>query len=388
MYCFDEVINRKGTNCTKWDRYPNNDVIPLWIADMDFPCISQVQQAIVKRAQHPIYGYTNIDDKVYQDIISWQKNQHNVDVKKEEIVLTTGVVYALYLAISLFVKKDEKVIIQPPVYPPFSGVPTTLDREIVFNNLKRVGNDWQMDLIDFEDKLKSDSKIKMFILCNPHNPTGKCYSKEDIRKVSELCHKYNVILISDEIHNDIIMPGSKHNSIYTCIDDISDVVMFSSVTKTFNLAGMKVAYAIIKDEKIREIYKKQASASGLSSINLFALEALKAVYENGQEWSKQCNQYIYDNFLFLKEYLDKYIPQIGFVIPQATYLAWLDFSKLNIEGDINQRLKNEAKVELNSGSGFSKQCCQFQRMNVACPRSTLKIGLDRIRDWLKENKYI
>lgn len=388
MYCFDEVINRKGTNCTKWDRYPNNDVIPLWIADMDFPCISQVQQAIVKRAQHPIYGYTNIDDKVYQDIISWQKNQHNVDVKKEEIVLTTGVVYALYLAISLFVKKDEKVIIQPPVYPPFSGVPTTLEREIVFNNLKRVGNDWQMDLIDFEDKLKSDSKIKMFILCNPHNPTGKCYSKEDIRKVSELCHKYNVILISDEIHNDIIMPGSKHNSIYTCIDDISDVVMFSSVTKTFNLAGMKVAYAIIKDEKIREIYKKQASASGLSSINLFALEALKAVYENGQEWSKQCNQYIYDNFLFLKEYLDKYIPQIGFVIPQATYLAWLDFSKLNIEGDINQRLKNEAKVELNSGSGFSKQCCQFQRMNVACPRSTLKIGLDRIRDWLKENKYI
>lgn len=388
MYCFDEVIDRKGTNCTKWDRYPNNDVIPLWIADMDFPCISQVQQAIVKRAQHPIYGYTNIDDKVYQDIISWQKNQHNVDVKKEEIVLTTGVVYALYLAISLFVKKDEKVIIQPPVYPPFSGVPTTLEREIVFNNLKRVGNDWQMDLIDFEDKLKSDSKIKMFILCNPHNPTGKCYSKEDIRKVSELCHKYNVILISDEIHNDIIMPGSKHNSIYTCIDDISDVVMFSSVTKTFNLAGMKVAYAIIKDEKIREIYKKQASASGLSSINLFALEALKAVYENGQEWSKQCNQYIYDNFLFLKEYLDKYIPQIGFVIPQATYLAWLDFSKLNIEGDINQRLKNEAKVELNSGSGFSKQCCQFQRMNVACPRSTLKIGLDRIRDWLKENKYI
>ncbi len=388
MYCFDEVINRKGTNCTKWDRYPNNDVIPLWIADMDFPCISQVQQAIVKRAQHPIYGYTNIDDKVYQDIISWQKNQHNVDVKKEEIVLTTGVVYALYLAISLFVKKDEKVIIQPPVYPPFSGVPTTLEREMVFNNLKRVGNDWQMDLIDFEDKLKSDSKIKMFILCNPHNPTGKCYSKEDIRKVSELCHKYNVILISDEIHNDIIMPGSKHNSIYTCIDDISDVVMFSSVTKTFNLAGMKAAYAIIKDEKIREIYKKQASASGLSSINLFALEALKAVYENGQEWSKQCNQYIYDNFLFLKEYLDKYIPQIGFVIPQATYLAWLDFSKLNIEGDINQRLKNEAKVELNSGSGFSKQCCQFQRMNVACPRSTLKIGLDRIRDWLKENKYI
>ena len=388
MYCFDEVINRKGTNCTKWDRYPNNDVIPLWIADMDFPCISQVQQAIVKRAQHPIYGYTNIDDKVYQDIISWQKNQHNVDVKKEEIVLTTGVVYALYLAISIFVKKDEKVIIQPPVYPPFSGVPTTLEREIVFNNLKRVGNDWQMDLIDFEDKLKSDSKIKMFILCNPHNPTGKCYSKEDIRKVSELCHKYNVILISDEIHNDIIMPGSKHNSIYTCIDDISDVVMFSSVTKTFNLAGMKAAYAIIKDEKIREIYKKQASASGLSSINLFALEALKAVYENGQEWSKQCNQYIYDNFLFLKEYLDKYIPQIGFVIPQATYLAWLDFSKLNIEGDINQRLKNEAKVELNSGSGFSKQCCQFQRMNVACPRSTLKIGLDRIRDWLKENKYI
>lgn len=267
-------------------------------------------------------------------------------------------------------------------------MPTTLEREIVFNNLKRVGNDWQMDLIDFEDKLKSDSKIKMFILCNPHNPTGKCYSKEDIRKVSELCHKYNVIIISDEIHNDIIMPGSKHNSIYTCIDDISDVVMFSSVTKTFNLAGMKVAYAIIKDEKIREIYKKQASASGLSSINLFALEALKAVYENGQEWSKQCNQYIYDNFLFLKEYLDKYIPQIGFVIPQATYLAWLDFSKLNIEGDINQRLKNEAKVELNSGSGFSKQCCQFQRMNVACPRSTLKIGLDRIRDWLKENKYI
>ena len=388
MYCFDEVIERKGTNCSKWDRYPNNDVIPLWIADMDFSCLSEVQQAILKRGEHPIYGYTNIDDKVYQDIIDWQKRHHNVDVTKDEIVMTTGVVYALYLAINLFVGKDEEVIIQPPVYPPFSGVPATLGREVVYNNLKRVGNDWQMDLVDFEVKLKNDPKIKLFILCNPHNPTGKCYSKEDIRKVSDICHKYGVILVSDEIHNDIIMPNCKHNSIFTCVEDTSNILMFTSPTKTFNLAGLKVSYAIIKDEKLRETYVKQASSSGLSSVNLFGLEALKAVYENGDEWSKECNQYIYDNFLFMKDYLEKYIPQIGFEVPQATYLGWLDFSKLNIEGNINERIKNEAKVELNNGSGFSKACDQFQRINVACPRVTLQAGLDRIRDWLKENKYI
>lgn len=387
MYCFDKEINRCGTNCIKWDE-EKDDIIPMWIADMDFACLPEILQSIELRAKHPILGYTFADEQLYDSIIDWQKRHHDVDLTKDNIILNTGVVYALYLLISLFVKEDEKIIVQPPVYPPFFNTPAQLNREVVFSPLINKDNDWLMDFVGFEKTLANDPKIKMYILCNPHNPTGKCYSKDDLKRIADICKKYDVLLVSDEIHSDLIMPCGKHTSIMNCIDDYSNVVMLASPTKTFNIAGLKISYMVTKDKKIAEIFGKQAKASGLSSVNIFAMEALKAAYTYGDQWLEQCIEYIYNNFIFLDNYLKENIPQISFSIPDGTYLGWLDFSKLNIEGNLNLRLKNEAKVQLNDGFGFYQPCNNYQRINVACPLDTLKKGLDRIKNWLEENNYI
>lgn len=387
MYCFDKEINRCGTNCIKWDE-EKDDIIPMWIADMDFACLPEILQSIELRAKHPILGYTFADEQLYDSIIDWQKRHHDVDLTKDNIILNTGVVYALYLLISLFVKEDEKIIVQPPVYPPFFNTPAQLNREVVFSPLINKDNDWLMDFVGFEKALANDPKIKMYILCNPHNPTGKCYSKDDLKRIADICKKYDVLLVSDEIHGDLIMPCGKHTSIMNCIADYSNVVMLASPTKTFNVAGLKISYMVTKDKKIAEIFGKQAKASGLSSVNIFAMEALKAAYTYGDQWLEQCIEYIYNNFIFLDNYLKENIPQISFNIPDGTYLGWLDFSKLNIEGNLNLRLKNEAKVQLNDGYGFYQPCNNYQRINVACPLDTLKKGLDRIKNWLEENSYI
>lgn len=387
MYCFDKEINRCGTNCIKWDE-GKDDIIPMWIADMDFACLPEILQSIELRAKHPILGYTFADEQLYDSIIDWQKRHHDVDLTKDNIILNTGVVYALYLLISLFVKEDEKIIVQPPVYPPFFNTPAQLNREVVFSPLINKDNDWLMDFVGFEKALANDPKIKMYILCNPHNPTGKCYSKDDLKRIADICKKYDVLLVSDEIHGDLIMPCGKHTSIMNCIADYSNVVMLASPTKTFNIAGLKISYMVTKDKKIAEIFGKQAKASGLSSVNIFAMEALKAAYTYGDQWLEQCIEYIYNNFIFLDNYLKENIPQISFSIPDGTYLGWLDFSKLNIEGNLNLRLKNEAKVQLNDGYGFYQPCNNYQRINVACPLETLKKGLDRIKNWLEENSYI
>lgn len=387
MYCFDKEINRCGTNCIKWDE-GKDDIIPMWIADMDFACLPEILQSIELRAKHPILGYTFADEQLYDSIIDWQKRHHDVDLTKDNIILNTGVVYALYLLISLFVKEDEKIIVQPPVYPPFFNTPAQLNREVVFSPLINKDNDWLMDFVGFEKALANDPKIKMYILCNPHNPTGKCYSKDDLKRIADICKKYDVLLVSDEIHGDLIMPCGKHTSIMNCIADYSNVVMLASPTKTFNIAGLKISYMVTKDKKIAEIFGKQAKASGLSSVNIFAMEALKAAYTYGDQWLEQCIEYIYNNFIFLDNYLKENIPQISFNIPDGTYLGWLDFSKLNIEGNLNLRLKNEAKVQLNDGYGFYQPCNNYQRINVACPLDTLKKGLDRIKNWLEENSYI
>lgn len=387
MYCFDKEINRCGTNCIKWDE-EKDDIIPMWIADMDFACLPEITQSIALRTEHPVLGYTFADEQLFDSIIEWQKRHHDVELTKDNIILNTGVVYALYLLISLFVKEDEKIIVQPPVYPPFFNTPAQLNREVVFSPLINKDNEWLMDFVGFEKSLANDPKIKMYILCNPHNPTGKCYSKDDLRKIADICKKYNILLVSDEIHGDLIMPCGKHTSIMNCVDDYSNVVMLASPTKTFNIAGLKISYMVTKDKKIAEIFGKQAKASGLSSINIFAMEALKAAYTYGDQWLEQCVEYIYNNFIFLDNYLKENIPQISFSIPDGTYLGWLDFSQLDIEGNLNLRLKNEAKVQLNDGFGFYQPCNNYQRINVACPLDTLKKGLDRIKNWLEENNYI
>ena len=356
---------------------------------MDFECLPEVSEAIRKRAAHPIYGYTDPPKELYDAIIQWEKRQHDVEVRKEEIIFNTGVVYGFYTLIDMLVKHDEKVIVQPPVYPPFFNIPKSLQREVVYNPLQHGQGGWHMDLQHFEECLKKDASIRMFILCNPHNPTGQCYTLEEINNVMKLCKRYNVWVVSDEIHADIIMPNQHHVSALKCRCAYHDnLILLGAPTKTFNLAGLKISYAIVKNAVLQETFASVAKASGLSSINIFGIEALIAAYTKGDQWREECCAYIYDNFLFLKEFLANTMPLVRYEIPQATYLAWLDFSALQVPADFAERLKFEAHVELQPGIGFGKAYGAYQRVNVACPRETLKEGMLRIYAWLKKNRYL
>ena len=391
---FDTKVNRLGTDSTKWDRYlirdNLTDIVPLWVADMDFATVPEVTNAIIKRATHPIYAYTDANESVFNSIINWEQRQHNISITKENIILNTGVVYGLYEVIPMLLSKNEKVIVQPPVYPPLFNTPKSLGYEVVYNDL--IHNDdgsYSLDINDFEAKLINDPSIKLYIMCNPHNPTGHCYTLEEINSLFKICHKHNIWIISDEIHADIIMPGQKHFSALLS-DSIyhEKLIVLGSPTKTFNLAGLKISYAITKNLILAKQFTAKAKACGLSSINIFALEAIKASYTYGDSWLLECRKYIYNNFLYLKDFLDSYLPSVKFNIPEATYLGWLDLSNLNLPENYVQRLKYEAKVEFQGGSGFNEKYHKFIRINVACHRSTLTEGLNRLYNWLKLNKLI
>lgn len=381
MYNFDQEINRRGTNCVKWDKI-DKDVIPLWIADMDFACLPEVTEAISYRASHPIYGYSFASEKTYQLIVDWYKTNHNVCIKPNEIVLNTGVVYSLYQIISLFVNSDEKIIIQPPVYPQFKEVSRLLNREVVLNPLIKTAHGYQLDFEGFEQCLQQDSKIKLFILCNPHNPIGKCYSLEEINRLAQICQKHNVILVSDEIHSDIILADNKHYSALLADQKYQDnIIVLSSATKTFNLAGLKMSFTIIRNEQMRQKYVSHGDKCGLTAVNIFAIEAYNAAYSYGKQWSKEVNEYIYNNFLLMKQFIDQKMNKIKFEIPQATYMGWLDFSELNIQGNLNERLLKEAKLFMSDGKNFYDKCGSYQRINVACSKAVLLEALDRLYNW-------
>ena len=381
MYNFDQEINRRGTNCVKWDKI-DKDVIPLWIADMDFACLPEVTEAISYRASHPIYGYSFASDKTYQLIVNWYKTNHNVCINPNEIVLNTGVVYSLYQIISLFVNSDEKIIIQPPVYPQFKEVARLLNREVVLNPLIKTAHGYQLDFEGFEQCLQQDNKIKLFILCNPHNPIGKCYSLEEINRLAQICQKHNVILVSDEIHSDIILADNKHYSALLADQKYQDnIIVLSSATKTFNLAGLKMSFTIIRNEQMRQKYVSHGDKCGLTAVNIFAIEAYNAAYSYGKQWSKEVNEYIYNNFLLMKQFIDQKMNKIKFEIPQATYMGWLDFSELNIQGNLNERLLKEAKLFMSDGKNFYDKCSSYQRINVACSKAVLLEALDRLYNW-------
>ena len=381
MYNFDQEINRRGTNCVKWDKI-DKDVIPLWIADMDFACLPEVTEAISYRASHPVYGYSFASDKTYQLIVNWYKTNHNVCINPNEIVLNTGVVYSLYQIISLFVNSDEKIIIQPPVYPQFKEVARLLNREVVLNPLIKTAHGYQLDFEGFEQCLQQVNKIKLFILCNPHNPIGKCYSLEEINRLAQICQKHNVILVSDEIHSDIILADNKHYSALLADQKYQDnIIVLSSATKTFNLAGLKMSFTIIRNEQMRQKYVSHGDKCGLTAVNIFAIEAYNAAYSYGKQWSKEVNEYIYNNFLLMKQFIDQKMNKIKFEIPQATYMGWLDFSELNIQGNLNERLLKEAKLFMSDGKNFYDKCSSYQRINVACSKAVLLEALDRLYNW-------
>lgn len=378
MFNFDEIVNRKNTHCKKWDGISGDDMLPMWVADMDFKCPPKVIEALKKRVDHGIFGYPGGYDSYYEAVIYWMKRRYHWDVKKEWITSCPGIVPALNMLVRALTNPGDKVVIQTPVYPPFFNAVRNNGCHVIENPLKFDGEKYTMDFEDLEKKF--DTRVKLMILCSPHNPVTRVWRKDELIKLGQLCIKNNVIIISDEIHSDIVFKGNQH-TVFSCISEefAQNSVICNAPSKTFNIAGIQTSNIIIPNEKIRTLFRHTLESTGLGSPNIFAIYALEAAYKYGEEWLEALLEYLRGNFVFLKKYIEENLPKIKVIESEGTYLAWLDLRFLGLEDNlIEDILKNKAKVVLSPGGIFGVSGSGFQRINIGCPRSTLQEGLDRL----------
>lgn len=381
-YNFDELIHREGTLSVKHGLkeklFGRNDILPMWVADMDFKSPDCVSEALQKRAQHQIYGYSYRPDSFYQAAKEWLNRRHQWEIKTEWLSFTPGIVPGVNLTILALTQPGDKVMIQPPVYFPFFEGIKKNDRTLVENKLKLKNGRYEVDFEDFENQLGNG--VKLFILSNPHNPGGNVWTKEELRKMGELCLKYNAFIISDEIHADIIYPPNKFRPLASLSEEIANqTVTFISPSKTFNIAGLASAVSVISNKVIREAFNNMLDRLHIANGNLFGTVAFEAAYRYGDEWLDQLIDYLSENLTFLTEKIDNEIEGIKVIQPEGTYLAWLDCRELPLENSkIRQFMINEAKVGMNDGASFGDNGEGFQRLNFGCPRSVLEKALAQI----------
>ncbi|ADL13770.1 aminotransferase class I and II [Acetohalobium arabaticum DSM 5501] len=379
MFNFDEVIDRKNTNSLKWNIIDDKDMLPMWVADMEFKSPKAVRKALKERVEHGIFGYSEISDSYYQAIIQWMKKRHQWDIKKEWICTSPGVVPALNMLVRCLTNSGDKVIIQPPVYYPFFDAIKNNGCHIVDNPLQFDGTRYTMDLDDLEKKI--DSRVKLMMLCSPHNPVGRVWTPEELKRLGELCIKNNVIVIADEIHSDLIFEEYEHTVFASISEEFKqNCIVCNAPSKTFNLAGIQASNIIIPNKRIRTLYQHSLEQTRIGRLNAFAVTALEAAYNYGEEWLEELLVYLEDNFDFLCNYITEEIPQINVIQPEGTYLVWLDFRSLGLEDEVlNDLIQKEGKLVLNPGHIFGTGGSGFQRINIACPRSMLKEGLTRLK---------
>ncbi|WP_462319416.1 MalY/PatB family protein [Marinilabilia sp.] len=383
MY-FDKKIDRSGTNALKLEFrnrvFGTNDVIPLWVADMDFAVPEVVSKAIQKRAEHPIFGYTARDDAFYQSIQEWQKNQHDWEVSTDWLEYMPGVVPTLILAIRAFSNSGDKVVIQPPVYPPFFDVIKDHERIIEENPLVDTPDGYRMDF-DHLQKLTTDPKVKMLLLCHPHNPVGRVWTKSELTKMGEICLENNVMVVSDEIHADLVHKGHRHIPFASLRADFAaNSVTCMAPSKTFNIAGLNTSYIIAPDEKIRRAMQKQLQAYHLFTGNMFGAEALKAAYTSGKAWLNELLEYLQGNIDYVMDFVAENMPEVKIHKPEATYLMWLDFSQWGVsDANLRKFIIEKAGIGLNYGPTFGKdQGANFHRLNVASSRQVIEEAMTRL----------
>lgn len=382
-YDFDTVVNRKNTNAIKYDlakkRGKPEDAVSLWVADMDFPTAPCIQKAVAEKAAHGIWGYSRPDNRYYDALKKWYKERHNFEVQNEWVVNTPGVCFALATAVKAFTKEDESVLIQKPVYYPFFNIINSLQRKVVNSSLILKNNHYEIDFDDFERKIVQEN-VKMFILCSPHNPGGRVWTKQELQKISEICLAHNVLVVSDEIHSDITF-GSNVHTVYGSLSEqaLKNSIICTAPSKSFNLAGLQFSNIFIADEKLRKAFSEELDKTGYDEPSVFGIVAATAAYSEGADWFDSVKSYIWENILFAKKYIEENAPQIKVLVPEGTYLLWLDFSKTGLsDSEINDRVLNKAKVWLDSGSMFGKEGEKFQRINCATPRIILEDALKRI----------
>ena len=383
MYNFDEIIERKGTSSVKWDNIKvkgySEDTLPMWVADMDFNTLPDIKEAIIERANHAIYGYTTVSDDYLEAVVNWMKIRHHFYIDKSWIVTTSGIVTALKLAVQAYTQPGEYIIVNKPVYYPFDFSILENDRHVVENPLMYKDGKYEMDFVDFENKIVSNH-VKLFILCNPYNPIGKVWTKEELKQMGDICKKHQVIVVSDEIHHDFVYPGHVHIPFFDVDESYKDFsIICTAPSKTFNLAGLQTSNIIIANEKLRTSFEETKSKNGVNNPNLFGLLACQVAYEKGATWVDELVAYLEKNIDFMIDFFEKHIPQCKVIRPDGLFLVWVDFTGLNMDHETLEKFMLEkAKLWLDEGYIFGTGGSGFERFNIACPRAILEKGLNQL----------
>lgn len=392
IYDFNKVTDRHGSNSIKTDlalaRGKPEDVLSLWVADMDFPTAPAILDALHKKVDHGIFGYSCLDDSFFTALKNWMQTEHDFSPERRELVTTPGVVFGIVCAIRAFTKEEEAVIIQTPVYYPFKNMIVANNRKLVTSSLYEKDGKWFIDFEDFEKKIV-ENNVKLFILCSPHNPVGRVWTREELERIADICLRHNVIVFADEIHNDFVYAPNVHTVFSTLSQEVAENSIVSmSVSKTFNLAGLQFSTNFIKNPALRAKFKAEYDKTGYDEPSLMGLTAARAAYENGKPWLVELHKHLKANIDFVRDFLKDKLPLVRLIEPEGTFLLWLDFSKLAnklelSDSDIDDIIVNKAKVWLDRGTMFGSEGEFYQRINVATPQPLLKEALDRIAGALR-----
>lgn len=388
-YDFNKLIDRKGTNSLKYDfsaeRGKPEDVMPLWVADMDFQAPAEVTEAMIRACRHGIFGYSEVKLPYFQVVHDWYHNYFQWDTKASWLVKTPGVVFAICTAIRAFTNPGDSVLIQRPVYYPFTHAILDNDRVLINNPLVCQNGHYSMNLEDFETKIR-ENNVKVFVLCNPHNPVGRVWSRDELIGIGDICLKHNVIVVSDEIHADFTYPGF-HHTVFANLKPgyAENTITCTAPSKTFNLAGLQVSNIFISNRELRHTFRKELYSTGYCQLNTLGLIACEAAYEKGYPWLKELRVYLTENLDFVRSFLQRELPQISLIEPEGTYLLWLDFRELGMsEEELDRFILDEAKLWLDKGTMFGPEGVGFQRINIACPRATLEKAFTQLKHAIEQ----
>lgn len=380
---FDEIIDRKNTSCLKYDfaaerGYPA-DILPFWVADMDFRAPAPVIAAIKERADHGIFGYTQVKNDYFAVLENWFRTRHNWAIERRDLIVTPGVVFAVAAAIRTFTNPNDSVLIQPPVYYPFANMIRQNGRTVIDNPLRLVDGHYTIDFEDFEQKIVAH-KIKLFILCSPHNPIGRVWTRAELEQIAAICLQHNVIVVADEIHEEFVRPGFRHIPFAAISDEAAAItVTCTSPSKTFNLAGLQISNIFIRSADLRHRFKEELSRTGFDEPNTLGLVGAKAAYEHGAAWHRELLAYLEENIARTKAFLAAHLPKVTLIEPEGTYLLWLDFSAYGLsDKELNEKIIRDAHLWLDDGPIFGAGGSGFQRINIACPWKTLEQGLKNL----------
>ncbi len=382
-YDFNKITDRHGSNSIKTDlavaRGKPVDVLSLWVADMDFPTSPAILEALHKKIDHGIFGYSCLDESFHEALANWMKNEHNFTFDRRELVTTPGVVFALASAIKAFTKEGESVLIQTPVYYPFKNMIEANNRHTVTSSLFEKDGKWQIDFEDFEKKI-IENDVKLFILCSPHNPVSRVWTRDELSRMAEICLAHNVIVFADEIHNDFVYEPNVHTVFSTLSAEVAEnCVVSMSPSKTFNLAGLQFSTNFIKNPALRAKFKAERNKTGYDEPSLMGLVAARAAYQSGKPWLLELKKHLLSNINFIRSYLKDKLPLVRLIEPEGTFLLWLDFSAYGLEdGELDNIIVNKAKVWLDRGTMFGPEGKCYQRINIATPQPLIKEALDRI----------